>query len=93
MILSLCLLWSYLQFGEVSNLQKQRWHRDVPFPGANSHQLHILFFCAPFFHYGIFRAFSLSLFLIFMVLRERQSMSGGGAGREGGTESEAGSRV
>ena len=35
----------------------------------------------------------LKIFNVYLFLRERQSVSGGGAEREGDTESEAGSRL
>ena len=43
------------------------------------------FFLLLYFFYNFFNAY--------LFLRERQSMSGGGAEREGDTESEAGSRL
>ena len=42
---------------------------------------------------GVKAFFIFLIFLMFIFEREGESMSGGGAGREGDTESEAGSRL
>ena len=52
--------------------------------------LHLLFFASSAF---LFLKNFFSTFLIYFWDRERQSMNGGGAEREGDTESETGSRL
>ena len=45
------------------------------------------------YSFYLFFLFSEKNFNVYLFLRERQSMSGGGAKRQGDTESEAGSRL
>ena len=48
---------------------------------------------APQTHFGTGKLFVLNIYFIFEIEKERQSVSRGGAEREGDTESEAGSRL